>query len=125
MTLLNVTRVLPLVLFVGALPAQAMTAKECQTMQAELASQHKSLTASYEELKRMGEQADEVGDEFVAAKEESGLSPVAAERAEVLKAEFETLQNAVDDKNSELTERSRSFTQKRTSFQVSCGAYIK
>jgi biopolymer transport protein ExbB/TolQ len=120
------TGVMTLGLLLVSPSAFAMSASECVAMNSELASSSQSLQADYAKLKKLADKAENVGDAYAAAKEESGLGdPATIKRASELRSEFETLRADVDKMNADLMTRSAGFNEKQRSFQSSCKAYIK
>lgn len=103
----------------------AMSASECVQAQKTLSVQGAQLEKEYLQLKKLGDEADDVGAEFAAAKEESGLSDDAAMRARGLRDQFDDLREEVDQRNDDLMTRSAEFNSRQRTFHASCKAYIK
>ena len=103
----------------------AMTARECVSVHSELSKEQASLSEDYAELQALAEEAELVGDEYVDAKEMSGLqTPELIARAEELETQFNELQDEVAAKNASLANRTAAFNAQRASFQTGCQAYF-
>ena len=110
----------------GVLPAAAMSPGECLRMQKSLATESVALKADYQDLQDLAERAEEVGDDFAAAKEESGFGdPETEARAKSLGETFRALKQDVADRNEELMAESEAFNTRQKQFKSACKAYIK
>ena len=106
--------------------ASAATASECVERQRDLNKEGQALQKDYAALQELAEQAEHIGDDYAAAKEESGLGDgETAARASALGEEFQTLKARVAKKNDDLMQRSDAFNKAQRAFNSACSAYMK